>query len=175
MFPPVAGIIPIKVPIMLDLIRLPACSQSSRSVGNISLLVTCAFTASYEVLVPLSISGMAKNPIRAGITEIPLISGIWLNVNRKLPTIGSTPTKDSQSPTRPAIMPLVIDWPDMLAIIVRPMTASIAYSGGPNRSANLAACGAMRTNASQLMKPPTPEAVTAQPRALAAWPFLAMG
>ena len=72
---------------------------------------------------------------------------------------------DSSRPIRPAMIPLSIFLPEMLAMMVRPNTARQKYSGGPNFRASLASWGATQISTKALMVPPIQEAKVERPMA----------
>ena len=73
------------------------------------------------------------------------------------PVIGSRPTVERSRPIRPAMIPLSMFFPEILAMTVRPNRASVQYSGALNFSASLASCGASRIRMIALTVPPSQE------------------
>lgn len=118
---------------------------------------------------------MANKPIRTGRRGNPVIRLGILKEKRAYPVIGSSPIVAIRRPKKPAINPLTSDFPETLAIMVRPNIIRAKYSSGPNLRANRANCGAINIKQKVEIIPPVVDAIVAIPIAFPASPFWANG
>ena len=104
---------------------------------------------------------------------MPSISHSWPNMNRVLPTCGSTPMVAIIRPTSPIISPFTSP-PPTSDSAVSPTSTSEKYSGGPKYSAAAASGGASSISPSVPTVPAKNEPIAAMPSAAPARPLRAI-
>ncbi len=113
--------------------------------------------------------GMAKRPMSAGTTLMPLISSIVLKVKRGYPVTGSM-----SRPTSAPMTPLSTLPEDSEAMMVSAKTQSQNCSGAPNFMDTFASGTERKSSAATPKTPPATEEMRAVKRAFCASPFMAM-
>ena len=132
---PAPGRMPIRLPMIHERIIVGLIILRS---SRLRLILSVTFVAWARALIFFSARmktcDMENSPMSAQVVLMPSAKYTFPNMNRGKPETGSSPIVESRSPRAPDMSPLIIDFDETPAIIVRPKIESQKYSADWNFS-----------------------------------------